>query len=84
LSIGDDTLELSFKNGITLITGENKDNGGKNGIGKSTIADAMFWCLFGTPIRDIKKERYNTIKTKTIVRLYYLLAYKQKIQKKNI
>jgi DNA repair exonuclease SbcCD ATPase subunit len=56
LSIGKTPLELSFSKGINLITGENKEKGGKNGIGKSTIADSIFWCLFGNTIRELKKE----------------------------
>lgn len=57
LSVGNKGIEIDFNKGITLITGFNQDNGGKNGIGKSTIADAIFWCLFGSPIRDIKKDK---------------------------
>lgn len=57
LSIGNDPLSIDFKKGITVITGENKDKGGKNGIGKSTIADAIFWCLFGNTIRELKKDK---------------------------
>lgn len=57
LSVGSDPLEISFKTGITLITGENKDKGGKNGIGKSSILESIYWCLFGNTIRDIKKDK---------------------------
>jgi DNA repair exonuclease SbcCD ATPase subunit len=57
LSIGNNPIEIDFKKGITVITGENKDKGGKNGIGKSTIADAIFWCLFGNTIRELKKDK---------------------------
>jgi len=57
LSIGEDQIEIDFKTGITIITGENKDKGGKNGIGKSTISDAIFWCLFGNTIRELKKDK---------------------------
>jgi DNA repair exonuclease SbcCD ATPase subunit len=57
LSIGDQPIEIDFQKGITVITGENKDKGGKNGIGKSTIADAIFWCLFGNTIRELKKDK---------------------------
>ena len=34
LSFGEDTFHFQFSSGITLITGENRDKGGKNGVGK--------------------------------------------------
>jgi DNA repair exonuclease SbcCD ATPase subunit len=64
LSIGHSPIELCFKTGITLITGENKDTGGKNGIGKSTISDAIFWVLFGNTIRELKKDKIQHNKNK--------------------
>ena len=64
LSIGNEPIEIDFKKGITVITGENKDKGGKNGIGKSTIADAIFWCLFGNTIRELKKDKIQHNKNK--------------------
>lgn len=57
LSVGKEPLEISFQKGINLITGENKDKGGKNGIGKSSILEAIYWCLFGNTIRYIKKDK---------------------------
>ena len=57
LSFGDDPIKIDFSKGITVITGENKDKGGKNGIGKSAIADSIFWCLFGNTIRELKKDK---------------------------
>ena len=71
LSVGDDPLILNFKKGINLITGENKDTGGKNGIGKSTISDALYWCLFGNTLRELKKEniQHNKNKKTCIVKL---------------
>jgi DNA repair exonuclease SbcCD ATPase subunit len=57
LSVGKDPLEITFQKGINLITGENNDKGGKNGIGKSSILEAVYWCLFGNTIRDIKKDK---------------------------
>lgn len=64
LSIGKTPIEISFETGITLITGENKDTGGKNGIGKSTISDAIYWSLFGNTIRDLKKDKIIHTKSK--------------------
>lgn len=39
--------ELDFNNGINIVTAA-------NGSGKSTILDALTFCLFGKPYRDIK------------------------------
>lgn len=64
LSIGKDPIFIDFQKGITVITGENKDKGGKNGIGKSTIADGIFWCLFGNTIRELKKDKIQHNKNK--------------------
>ena len=64
LSVGKEPIEIVFKKGITLITGENKDTGGKNGIGKSTISDAIYWCLFGNTIRDLKRDKIIHTKSK--------------------
>ena len=57
LSIGENPIELSFNQGITLITGDNKDKGGKNGVGKSSILESIYWCLFGNTIRELKTEK---------------------------
>jgi DNA repair exonuclease SbcCD ATPase subunit len=64
LSIGEHPIEIDFVKGVTIITGENKDKGGKNGIGKSTIADALYWCLFGNTIRELKKSDIQHNKNK--------------------
>jgi DNA repair exonuclease SbcCD ATPase subunit len=47
LSYGNNLNEISFNTGMTLITAQ-------NGGGKSTIIDALSFCLFGQPYRDIK------------------------------
>jgi DNA repair exonuclease SbcCD ATPase subunit len=70
LSIGKEPLSINFDKGITVITGENKDKGGKNGIGKSTIADAIFWCLFGNTIRELKKDKIQHNKNKEICEVW--------------
>ena len=42
LSIGNDEVEIDFKQGLNIITGINKDKQDRrNGVGKSTIADAI-------------------------------------------
>jgi DNA repair exonuclease SbcCD ATPase subunit len=64
LSVGETDLNLNFNSGISLITGDNKDTGGKNGIGKSTITDAIFWNLFGNTLRDLKKDKILHNKSK--------------------
>ena len=56
LSVGNDEIFLNFKTGITLITGNNRDKGGKNGVGKSSIIEALYWSLFGSTIRELKKS----------------------------
>jgi DNA repair exonuclease SbcCD ATPase subunit len=66
LSVGDDELYLDFNSGINLITGENLDKGGRNGVGKSSLIESIYWCLFGNTIRDIKKDNItNSINKKT-------------------
>jgi DNA repair exonuclease SbcCD ATPase subunit len=64
LSVGESPIILKFNYGISLITGENKDTGGKNGIGKSTITDAIYWNLFGNTLRDLKKDKILHNKSK--------------------
>lgn len=56
LSIGNDEIVIDFKDGLSLITGENIDlPERKNGIGKSTICDLFYYSLFDKTIRDIAK-----------------------------
>jgi DNA repair exonuclease SbcCD ATPase subunit len=57
-SVGKTPLKITFKKGINIITGENLDNiGSKNGIGKTTILNAIFWNIFGETINDLKKNK---------------------------
>lgn len=56
LSVGNDTVEINFQNGLNLITGKNIDNPErKNAVGKSVLIDAFYYALFGKTIREIKK-----------------------------
>lgn len=57
LSIGEDPVEINFTPGIHIITGVNLDKmDSKNGVGKSTISDAIFFGIFGSTLRPLKKE----------------------------
>lgn len=86
LSVGNEFLEISFKKGINLITGENKDKGGKNGIGKSTILEAIYWGLFGSTIRDIKKDKiiHNLSKKDCNVEIVFSVINQEKETKYKI
>ena len=57
LSVGEEQVIVKFTKGLHIITGINRDKEDRrNGVGKSTIADALYFAIFGTTLRDIKKE----------------------------
>ena len=57
LSVGNEPVMVSFTPGLHIITGLNKDKEDRrNGVGKSTIADAVYFAVFGETLRDLKKE----------------------------
>ena len=57
LSVGNQPVAVDFKKGIHIITGINKDKEDRrNGVGKSTVADAIYFAVFGETLRDLKKE----------------------------
>lgn len=57
LSVGKKPVIVNFNPGLNIITGKNFDKSDRaNGVGKSTIADAIHFALFGSTIRDLKKE----------------------------
>jgi DNA repair exonuclease SbcCD ATPase subunit len=57
LSVGKRQVAIDFKPGLNIITGRNLDKADRaNGVGKSTIADAVHFVLYGSTIRELKKE----------------------------
>ena len=57
LSVGEEPVIVDFKRGLHIITGRNIDKPErKNAVGKSTIADALYFAIFGETLREIKKE----------------------------
>lgn len=58
LSIGE--MEVDFENytGLTLIEGVNSDSptANSNGAGKSSLYEAIFWCLFGKTKRGLNGD----------------------------
>ena len=57
LSVGETPVTIDFQTGVNVITGINYDKeDSKNGVGKSTIADALYFTLFGTTIRELSKD----------------------------
>ena len=57
LSVGDEPVCVDFNTGLNIITGLNRDKEDRrNGVGKSTIADAVYFAVFGNTIRELKKE----------------------------
>lgn len=57
LSAGEDPISVDFKRGINLIVGKNLDKPDRqNGVGKSMIADAIYFAIFGDTLRTLKKE----------------------------
>lgn len=57
LSIGDEPVSVEFTKGLHIITGNNLDKPDRrNAIGKSTIADSIYFAIFGETLREIKKD----------------------------
>ena len=47
-------LYFEFKDGITLISGHNQDDNTSEGSGKSSVINALSWCLYGQiPAKEI-------------------------------
>ena len=57
LSFGEEPVELEFKKGLHIITGINRDKSDRqNAIGKSALLESLYFSIFGTTIRELKKD----------------------------
>lgn len=77
LSVGTEPVVIDFKKGLHIITGTNKDKQDRrNGVGKSTIADALYFAVFGGTLRELKNEYIvnNITKKKCQVTLQFTVA----------
>lgn len=57
LSFGNDPVEVEFKKGMHIITGVNRDKSDRqNGLGKSSLMESLYFSIFGTTLRELKKD----------------------------
>lgn len=57
LSVGEEPVAVEFNTGLNIITGSNKDKvDRRNGVGKSTVADSIFFAIYGDTLRPVKKD----------------------------
>ena len=57
LSVGEDPVTVEFTKGLHVITGINRDKPDRrNAIGKSTVADSIYFAIFGDTLRELKKD----------------------------
>jgi DNA repair exonuclease SbcCD ATPase subunit len=71
LSVGAVTQAVDLdRNGLTLVLGDNLDlgsNGSRNGVGKSTLLQAISYGLFGEALTNIKRDNLvNKINSKNM------------------
>jgi DNA repair exonuclease SbcCD ATPase subunit len=68
LSFGDNEVHIDLYSGVNTIIGTNLDKeDSKNGAGKSTITELLYFCLFGTTLREIQKDNIqNSITNKKL------------------
>lgn len=77
LSVGEKPVVINFQNGINVITGINHDKeDSKNGVGKSTVVDALYFAFFGTTIRELSKDFIVNSSTKKNCEVKLTFQYK--------
>ena len=72
LSVGNTTQAVTLdEHGLTLILGENVDQGAggsRNGVGKTTLIQAICYAIYGLPLTNIKRDNLiNKINQKGMV-----------------
>jgi DNA repair exonuclease SbcCD ATPase subunit len=57
LSFGDTPVSVSLRPGVNSIIGSNYDKeDSKNGAGKSSVTEMLYYALYGTTLREISKD----------------------------
>jgi DNA repair exonuclease SbcCD ATPase subunit len=65
LSFGDNPIKATFRSGVNAIIGTNLDKeDSKNGAGKSTVTELLYYALYGTTLREISKDHIQNSITK--------------------
>lgn len=65
LSFGDSTVRVDLRPGVNAIIGTNYDKeDSKNGAGKSSITELLYYSLYGTTLREIAKDHIQNSLTK--------------------
>ena len=65
LSFGDTPVQVDLRPGVNAIIGTNYDKeDSKNGVGKSSILEFLYYSLYGTTLREIPKDYVQNSLTK--------------------
>lgn len=65
LSFGDIPVKVDLRPGVNAIVGTNFDKeDSKNGVGKSSICDALYYSLYGVTLRELGKDFVSNSVTK--------------------
>lgn len=74
MSVGHAEIDFDGR-GLVLLIGENHDSAhsSSNGSGKSSIFEAIFWCLYGSTKRGLKADEvvHNLVNNNCMVELYF-------------
>lgn len=80
--VGSHKFDFPRAAGLYSVTGQNLVNPrlGANGIGKSTLLDAIYWCLYGRTTRGLRGGEVLSYGKKSCVVSVFLLVGKVRIQ----